>query len=69
MPGQKALLLLEKHGKFAVGSREIEKPGPQELLIKVHATALNPIDWKIQKYGFFYPDDVGLKFYVNIDSS
>ena len=23
------------------------------MLVKVHAAALNPVDWKIQKYGIF----------------
>jgi NADPH:quinone reductase-like Zn-dependent oxidoreductase len=54
MSQQKALLLLEKRGEFVVGTRDIEKPGSGELLVKVLATALNPIDWKIQKYGLFY---------------
>ncbi|KAG5349727.1 hypothetical protein C0989_002158 [Termitomyces sp. Mn162] len=50
---QKALLLESKQGKFVVGSRDIPKPGPGELLVKVLATGLNPVDWKIQKYGIF----------------
>lgn len=45
---QKALLLLEAQGKFEVGTRPIPKPGPGELLVKIKATALNPVDWKIQ---------------------
>ncbi|KAG6827874.1 hypothetical protein H0H92_010143 [Tricholoma furcatifolium] len=52
-PTQKALLLESKQGKFVTGSRNIPKPGPGELLVKVHATGLNPVDWKIQKYGAF----------------
>ncbi|KAG6804979.1 hypothetical protein H0H87_005355 [Tephrocybe sp. NHM501043] len=50
---QKALLLESKQGKFVVGSRAIPKPGPGQLLVKVLATGLNPVDWKIQKYGIF----------------
>ncbi|KAF4614052.1 hypothetical protein D9613_007417 [Agrocybe pediades] len=53
---QKALFLLEKCGDFAVKETEIYKPGPGELLIKVRATSLNPVDWKIQKYGFAIED-------------
>ncbi|KAF9536356.1 GroES-like protein, partial [Agrocybe pediades] len=49
---QKALLLLEKCGSFAVRETDVYKPGSGELLVKVHATSLNPFDWKIQKYGF-----------------
>lgn len=50
---QKSLLLLEKQGAFAVRPTDIPKPGPGELLVEIHATALNPVDWKIQVYGIF----------------
>ena len=50
---QKSLHLLEKQGSFAVQETDIPKPGPGELLVEIHATALNPVDWKIQAYGLF----------------
>ncbi|CAA7266219.1 unnamed protein product [Cyclocybe aegerita] len=50
---QKALLLDRKFGNFVVGDTEKYKPGPGEILIKVHSVALNPADWKIQKSGLF----------------
>ncbi|KIJ96539.1 hypothetical protein K443DRAFT_682260 [Laccaria amethystina LaAM-08-1] len=49
---QKALLLQAKFADFVVGPKSIPKPGPGELLVKVHSTSLNPVDWKIHKYGF-----------------
>lgn len=52
MTQQKALILPQKGGDFVLGTKDIPKPGPGELLIKVHAAALNPVDWKFQKYGF-----------------
>ncbi|RDB29126.1 Zinc-type alcohol dehydrogenase-like protein C2E1P3.01 [Hypsizygus marmoreus] len=52
-PQQKALFLESKQGQLVLGTREIHKPGPGELLVKVLATSLNPVDWKIQKYGVF----------------
>ena len=33
-----------------------------ELLVKIHATALNPVDWKIREYAYFiteYPAVLG----------
>ncbi|KIM40696.1 hypothetical protein M413DRAFT_28477 [Hebeloma cylindrosporum] len=46
---QKALLLDTKTKEFAVGDVEVYKPGPGEVLIKIQAAALNPVDWKIQR--------------------
>ena len=45
---QRALFLTKVHGDFKVESRAIPKPGPDEVLVRVQATALNPVDWKIQ---------------------
>ncbi|KAG6917715.1 hypothetical protein DXG01_001366 [Tephrocybe rancida] len=59
---QKALLLESKQGNFVVGSRSIPVPGSGQLLVKVLAAGLNPLDWKIQKYGVLvnnYPAVLG----------
>ena len=51
---QKALILDAKLGNFSVDiAAQVPKPGSGEILVKVKAAALNPIDWKIHKYGFF----------------
>ena len=50
---QKALLLHRKAKEFVVSDVEVYKPGPGEVLIKVQAAALNPIDWKLQKLDAF----------------
>ncbi|KAF8175827.1 chaperonin 10-like protein [Pholiota molesta] len=58
----KALLLDKKFGDFAIGEVETPKPRPGEILVKVKAAALNPVDWKIRKYGVFvesYPAVLG----------
>ena len=44
---QKALFLPSRAGKWYVGEAPVPKPGPQDVLVKVMATALNPIDWKL----------------------
>ncbi|OCH89713.1 GroES-like protein [Obba rivulosa] len=55
-PQQKALLLPKKQGDWEVGTIEVPKPGPGELLVKVQAAALNPIDWMVQVYGILIQD-------------
>lgn len=47
---QKALYLDSAGGEFVVKTKEIQKPGAGEVLVKIFATALNPADWKIQKF-------------------
>ncbi|KAI8972240.1 GroES-like protein [Trametes punicea] len=44
---QKALLLPAEGGQYYVGGVPVPRPGPGEILVKVMAAALNPIDWKI----------------------
>jgi NADPH:quinone reductase-like Zn-dependent oxidoreductase len=41
-----------KGQEFRIGSAAIPKPDPTEVIVKNHAVAVNPIDWKIQHYGF-----------------
>ncbi|KAF9555138.1 GroES-like protein [Agrocybe pediades] len=50
---QKALFLDKKFGDLAISETEVYKPGPGEILIKIQATSLNPVDWKIKKYGMY----------------
>ncbi|KZP32282.1 GroES-like protein [Athelia psychrophila] len=60
---QKALFLTSRLGDFAVRTTDILVPGPGELLIKNGASALNPVDWKIQKHGFaveHFPSIIGM---------
>ncbi|KAI5120697.1 hypothetical protein M0805_007660 [Coniferiporia weirii] len=60
---QKALFLQTPvNGLWTVGPKEIPKPGPGELVIKIHATALNPVDWKLRAYNLLigeYPAVLG----------
>lgn len=59
---QNALLLGSRQGSFSVGTTSVPQPGANEVLIRVEAAALNPIDWKIQRYGIVvekYPAILG----------
>jgi hypothetical protein len=40
---QKALWLPEPGGVFEIGTKDVAKPGPGQLLVKVEAAALNPV--------------------------
>ncbi|KAJ3539683.1 hypothetical protein NMY22_g4628 [Coprinellus aureogranulatus] len=65
MSTQKALILVEKQGNFEMGTRPIPKPGKDEILVKVKAAAINPVDLTIQKFGILiteYPAVLGLDF-------
>ncbi|KAF6765854.1 chaperonin 10-like protein [Ephemerocybe angulata] len=49
---QKALLLEKKFGDLVLNtSWPVPKPKKDEVLVKIQSVALNPCDWKIQKYG------------------
>jgi len=48
---QKALVLESKFGELVINTVDVPKPGSGEILVKIQSAALNPIDWKIQKYG------------------
>lgn len=48
---------LDGKGKtFRVESAEVPKPKDTEVVIKNHAVAINPVDWKIQDSGMFIKD-------------
>ena len=53
-PQQKSLRLLEKQGRIVVQEVDIPKPEPGELLVEIHAAALNPADWKVALNGLFF---------------
>ncbi|KAF8901258.1 chaperonin 10-like protein [Mucidula mucida] len=60
---QKSLFVEEKQGPFVVRSNDAPTPAKGEVLIKIVAAGLNPLDWKIQKFGVMvekYPAVLGL---------
>ncbi|KAJ2936606.1 hypothetical protein H1R20_g484, partial [Candolleomyces eurysporus] len=59
---QQALVLEEKHAEFTIDSIPVPKPGKDEVLVKIYSSALNPVDWKVQKHGLYvenYPAVLG----------
>ncbi|KAF8901237.1 chaperonin 10-like protein [Mucidula mucida] len=48
---QKSLVIEEKLGPFVVRFNPIPTPAKGEVLVKIIAAGLNPLDWKIQKFG------------------
>jgi len=60
---QKALFIESKQGPWKIDQRPIPKPGKGEVLVKIQAAALNPVDWRIKSGGFFvdnFPAVIGL---------
>ena len=59
---QKVLFLESTQGRLIVDTADILAPGAGEVLVRVEAAALNPLDWKIQTWGLFlekYPAVLG----------
>ncbi len=63
MASQKALIIPAKGSPFTLVERPIPTPGPGEVLVKLAATALNPIDYVMRLNGFAvteYPAEAGI---------
>jgi len=64
MAEHKASLILEKQGKIEAGTRPTPAPKGKEVLVKVTAAAINPVDWKMADYGILieeYPAVLGIE--------
>ncbi|GAA5872928.1 hypothetical protein JCM1840_005890 [Sporobolomyces johnsonii] len=58
----RAAWIMEPKGQLKVEAAPMHKPGKDEVLVKVHALAINPIDYKIQDIGAYiekYPFILG----------
>lgn len=57
-----AAVLKEANARLTTEECSIPKPGKDEILVKNSALATNPLDWKMQAYGFLiesYPTILG----------
>lgn len=71
MSKQQLALQIAKPGDVpTVGPRNIPAVPAGEVLIKIHATALNPADWKIQDMGFLsvFPGVLGTDLAGEVDT-
>ncbi len=53
MSTQKSLVLPAAHGNWELAITDVPTPGLQDVLVKIAATSLNPLDWKIQAFGLY----------------
>ncbi|KAG6363871.1 hypothetical protein INS49_008974 [Diaporthe citri] len=49
MASNQAAWLEGKDAPLAIGAADMPKPGPSEVVVKNHAVAINPLDWKMQE--------------------
>jgi NADPH2:quinone reductase len=56
----KAMLMSAPGGPEALQAAEIPTPkaGPNDLLVRLRAASINPLDTKVRKLNMFYPDDL-----------
>lgn len=63
MSSNSAAWITKSQGKpLNVSEAPLPKPGPNEVVVKNQAIAINPVDWKVQDYGLFiskYPSILG----------
>lgn len=62
MPQNQAAWIKAQGAPLVVEDAPYNAPGPQEILIKNHAVAINPVDWKMQDHNIFkdkYPHIFG----------
>ncbi|CAK41438.1 uncharacterized protein An12g10910 [Aspergillus niger] len=48
-----AWIIAARTKPFIIGEAPLYKPGKGEILIRNHAVAVNPVDWKIQESGLY----------------
>ena len=53
---QKALIVHDIRAPFKLTTFDVPKPAAGEVLVRIEATALNPIEWKIQAFGILITD-------------
>ncbi|KIY72497.1 GroES-like protein [Cylindrobasidium torrendii FP15055 ss-10] len=53
MSNQLALILPALQAELELVKRPIPKPGPGQLLVKIHSAGLNPLDWTMAGFGIF----------------
>ena len=66
-----AAVLKEEKARLTIEEHPLPEPGPSDVVIKNHAFATNPVDWKMQKSGRFiekYPTILGSDVSGEVDA-
>jgi NADPH:quinone reductase len=59
----KAIMLTGAGGTEMLKLKEVPDPvlkGPLDILVRIHASGLNPVDYKLRRKGGFYPNRLPL---------
>jgi NADPH:quinone reductase-like Zn-dependent oxidoreductase len=51
MPTSAAAWIRTAHGRLEVGPAPYPSPGPDQIVVRHHAVAVNPLEWIIQATG------------------
>ncbi|KAL7932979.1 GroES-like protein [Trichoderma chlorosporum] len=66
MAEQKAVMITGRGQPLVLGSRSIPTPGPNEVLVKINITGLNPHDQYVRDLGYFIGDNVPSPFGIDL---
>jgi NADPH:quinone reductase-like Zn-dependent oxidoreductase len=66
-PANSAAWLGPKHAPLAVGPAGYTRPGPNEIVVRNHAVAINPLDWILQQVGTIIYSWITYPFVIGSD--
>lgn len=59
MSPNRTAFIYEPNTPFKIEETAIPQPGPGEVVVKNHAVAINPVEWKVQNWGMMMDSEDG----------